>query len=334
MDTSKFHITTFYLFFPWKESTDFKKQAEYIENWCEVHNIKGLLLIGPEGFNGTLAGSESKSLEQLKVFMHQLVYDNTAQSLKIEFKDSLSEFMPFRRMKVKIKNEIVTLGNTNVLPRSEKDQSHLSPDEWNEFIKTKDPLVLDVRNFYEMEIGKFRTAKDWDMKEFTEFPQLVADLSKSKNIDKDEPVLMYCTGGIRCEKASIEMKNQGFSQVYQLDGGILNYLSKHPDDEFTGDCFVFDHRVAVDQKLNPSKNYVLCQHCGQPALAKEFDCIQCGENTVVCDHCIEDNISDLSIRTCSKNCRHHYQQGHKTIKPHSDAKKKYQHSISNKETTS
>jgi UPF0176 protein len=162
------------------------------------------------------------------------------------------------------------------------------------------------------------------MSEFTEFPDLVKNL----NVEKSQPVLMYCTGGIRCEKASIEMKNQGFEHVYQLDGGILNYLEHFPNDEFEGECFVFDHRVALDQNLNPSEKYVLCHHCGQPARIQLFDCVQCGQKTVVCENCLDHNIQDLSIRTCSKNCRHHYKMGHKTVKTHHDSKRKYQESIS------
>lgn len=327
MSSSKIHITSFYMFFPWPVDTDFKAKALEIESWCHSKEIMGLLLIGNEGFNGTLATQNANSFTELKTYFSALANHSTSASNEVhhlEFKDSASHFMPFRRMKVKVKTEIVTLGNPSVVPPSEKTETHLSPKEWNEFIKTKNPIVLDVRNTYEMDIGKFRTAKDWEMNEFTEFPDLI------KNLDakKDEPVLMYCTGGIRCEKASIEMMNQGFTQVYQLDGGILNYIEQYPNDEFEGECFVFDHRVAVDQNLNPTEKYVLCHHCGQPAVVNPFDCIQCGVKTIVCETCLEDNVQDLSIRTCSKNCRHHYKMGHKTTKPHFDSKKKYQDSIS------
>lgn len=323
MTENKIKITAVYLFFSWPKDTDFKAKAEEIETWCANKNIYGLLLIGPEGFNGTLATPDENSLIELKKYLTDIT-KQTTNNRELEFKDSYSEFMPFRRMKVKVKTEIVTLGNTEVLPKTEKDNSHLSPSEWNNFIKTKNPVVLDVRNTYEMNIGKFKTAKDWEMEEFTEFPDLVKNL----DVDKSEPVLMYCTGGIRCEKASIEMRNQGYTQVYQLDGGILNYLKEYPNEEFEGECFVFDHRVAVDQYLNPSNKYVLCHHCGQPAEANLFDCIQCGTKTVVCESCLDGHVQDLSIRTCSKNCRHHYKMGHKTTKPHLDSKKKYQDSIS------
>lgn len=322
MTASKIHITSFYLFFAWPDRTDFKQQALDIENWCANKEIMGLLLIGTEGFNGTLATSSSESMQDLKKYFQNLVNQGRSEDI-VEFKDSTSSFMPFRRMKVKVKTEIVTLGDPSVVPPMKKNESHLSPKDWNEFIKTKNPVVLDVRNTYEMDIGKFKSAKEWQMNEFTEFPELVRNL----DVAKDQPVLMYCTGGIRCEKASIEMKNQGFSNVFQLDGGILNYLEQFPNDEFEGECFVFDHRVAVDQNLNPSEKYVLCHHCGQPAMINYFDCIQCGVKTVVCESCLDTHVQDISIRTCSKNCRHHYKMGHKTSKPHLDSKRKYQDSI-------
>ncbi len=322
MSLSKIHVTAFYLFFSWPENTDFSAQIKIIESWCEIRKIFGLLLIGPEGFNGTMASDSLESIHELKTFLHSLTHLD--EKIQIEFKDSQSHFMPFRRIKVKAKTEIVTLGNPNVLPATEKNESHLSPKDWNAFIKTKNPVVLDVRNDYEMEIGKFKSALNWKMQEFTEFPDLVKKLNPS---DKSQPVLMYCTGGIRCEKASIEMKNQGFTDVYQLDGGILNYLKEFPNDEFDGECFVFDHRVAVDQNLEPSKNFVLCHHCGQPAEIIPFECVQCGINTNVCENCLDCEVHDLSIRTCSKNCRHHYQMGHKSVRPHLDSKKKYKDSI-------
>ncbi len=347
MSQSKIHVTAFYLFFSWPKDTDFLKLSNHIESWCEERNILGLLLIGNEGFNGTMASESFEALEEFRLYLHELgQLDSTIQ---IEFKHSISHFMPFRRTKVKVKTEIVTLGNPNVVPPTFKNNSHLSPKEWNKLIKSKNPVVLDVRNDYEMEIGKFKTALDWTMKEFTEFPDLVKNLTRSEKenfevensgdeklehklshskIDKNQPILMYCTGGIRCEKASIEMKNQGFSEVYQLDGGILNYIKEYPNDEFVGECFVFDHRVAVDQNLQPTQKYVLCPHCGQPAEVSPFDCAQCGVPTNVCNSCLENEVHDLSIRTCSKNCKHHYQMGHKSKRPHLDSRKKYKDSIS------
>ena len=313
-NTNPYRIIASYKFFSWPEGTDFKAKATEIELWALEHGILGLLLIGKEGFNGTMScpSEEARDLWLAKL-------QSFCAPLTFEYKESLSEFQPFRRAKVKVKKEIVTLGDETVLPASEKDHSHLSPEEWENFIRTKNPVVLDVRNDYEMEIGKFRTAKDWAMKEFTEFPKLVEDLE----LDKEEPVLMYCTGGIRCEKASIEMRRQGYKNVYQLDGGILNYIKERPHGEFEGECFVFDHRVAVDQDLKPSLRYGLCVHCGQPASLDPLECVQCHAPAIVCTHCLEDHQDDSSIQTCSKNCRHHYKMGHKSTKTHWDAKREY-----------
>lgn len=318
MTAHKYYIIATYKFFKWPEGTNFEQKALEIEQWCHNKNIKGLLLIGKEGFNGTLASPS----EAIKNELIELL-SSFCKPHAIEIKESEASFQPFRRTKVKVKKEIVTLGAEDLVPETVKTESHISPAQWNEFIKTKKPVVLDVRNDYEMEIGKFKTAKDWSMKEFIEFPELVAKL----DIDKEEPVLMYCTGGIRCEKASLEMKRQGFKNVYQLDGGILNYLKEFPNDEFEGECFVFDHRVAVDQKLNPSKKYALCVHCGQPAHLEPFDCIQCKEPAVVCSKCLDTHSEDESIKTCSKNCRHHYKMGHKSSKIHWDAKREYKKTI-------
>ncbi len=321
MSASKIHITSFYLFFTWPSDIDFKQKSDEIESWCTANQIYGLLLIGNEGFNGTLAAFSPSSFDMLKKYVRSLC--SVGSVMDLQFKDSTSDFMPFRRTKVKFKKEIVTLGKVDVKPLSGRNESRLSPEEWNLFIKSKNPTVLDVRNTYEMEIGKFKTALNCDMNEFTEFPDLVRQMG----LDKKEPVLMYCTGGIRCEKASVEMLNQGFENVYQLDGGILNYIEQFPEDEFQGECFVFDHRVALDQSLKPTLKFVLCHHCGQPAKISFFKCAQCGIDTVVCETCLEKNVRDLSIRTCSKNCRHHYKMGHKTTRLHVDSKSKFKNTI-------
>ena len=157
------------------------------------------------------------------------------------------------------------------------------------------PASAVARNRYEIEIGKFQSAIDFGIDEFSEFPE---KLSQS-GLDKNAPVLMYCTGGIRCEKALIHMREQGYTDVAQLDGGILNYLKEIPESDFTGECFVFDYRVAVDTQLEPTKQYRLCPHCGQPAKTP-LSCVQCGRAEVICTAC-----HTQGQRTCSKNCAHH-----------------------------
>lgn len=160
-------------------------------------------------------------------------------------------------------------------------------------------MLLDTRNVYETAIGKFRGAVDPKLQKFSEF----SDFVTASDIPKNKKVLMYCTGGIRCEKASLEMQRLGFEDVYQLSGGILKYLEEFPDGPFEGECFVFDHRVAVDKNLRPSKQYKLCPHCGNPG-DKSISCRKCGAQAIICDGCAN---NEYKV-SCSKNCAHHLER--------------------------
>lgn len=298
----KYYVTTFYKFFDWPSEKSVQEHSLDLENWCKTEGIKGLIIAADEGFNGTVA--HSSSLDKFKAHLESLT-DNP-----ISFKDSETfGSHPFRRMKVKMREEIVTLGKKEIDPKTTKPGvKHITPSEWNEKLNTDDVQVIDVRNDFEVEMGTFKKAQNLKMQKFTEFPELV----KKNDFDKEKPVMMFCTGGIRCEKASLEMAEQGFKEIYQLDGGILKYLEEFPEKEFTGECFVFDHRVSVDQNLNPSKDYALCVHCGQPGKKNVFNCIQCGESCdSVCEKCFE---SERKKQTCSKNCEHHFKLGHKSRK--------------------
>ena len=305
----KYYVTNFYKFFAWPTDKSIKEHGEALETWCKERQIKGLIIISPEGFNGTVASTHE--LIDFKSHLKEISRED------ITYKDSsTTEHFPFRRMKVKVREEIVTLGDTDINPRTRtpKDVKHLSPKEWHEFInQNPTSQVIDVRNNFEIKMGTFKGAKNWKMEKFTEFPKLI----KENDLKKDKPVLMFCTGGIRCEKASLEMINQGYQEIYQLDGGILNYIKEYPNELFKGNCFVFDHRVALDQNLSPSKQYTLCIHCGQPSNKKPFICIQCKEESYgVCEDCWK---SDEKHHTCSKNCRHHFEKGHITTHPHKDS---------------
>jgi UPF0176 protein len=305
----KYYVTTFYKFFDWPANKSIEEHGRALELWCKENKVKGLIVISPEGFNGTVA-SDLK-LDALKDHLKKIANED------ITFKDSFtSELFPFRRMKVKVREEIVTLGKTDVNPKVKTPTGvkHLSPAEWHEFIKQNpESQIVDVRNDFEVQMGTFKGAKNWEMEKFTEFPELV----KENEFKKDKPVLMFCTGGIRCEKASIEMANQGYNEVYQLDGGILNYIKEYPNELFEGECFVFDHRVALDQELKPSDHFSLCIHCGHPANKEPFTCVQCGtESYGVCKSCWD---KDEKHHTCSKNCAHHFEKGHVTTRPHKDS---------------
>lgn len=291
--TEKVTITTFYKFFTMTEEQvqSFKKD---LESFSE--NIRGLIITGHEGVNGTVCGDQT-SIDEFKAWLENFI--NPQVDSKLLFKNSYADYYPFRLLKVKIRPEIVSLGNTEILPESETDATHLSPEEWDEMLASDDSICIDTRNWYETEMGMFRGAIDPNLNEFHEFP----DYLESNNIPKDKKIMMYCTGGIRCEKAIIDAKKRGFKEVYQLGGGILNYLEKKPNGTFEGECFVFDNRVAVQPNLEPSETYNLCPHCGQPA-KDDIQCLRCDSDAKVCKRCLT---KAGHLETCSKNCSYQYQ---------------------------
>jgi UPF0176 protein len=279
------HVTTFYRFTPFspKRVSGFKTGLEAV---AKASGLRGLCLVGAEGVNATISGSAPAIDAAKKEILAQLT--------DLEFKDSVCDKHPFNFFKVKIKEEIVTIGRPGMVP-SQPKSNHLSPAEWRTASADPETVLLDTRNRYEVEIGKFREAVDLQIDEFNEFGERV----RAAGLPLDKKILMYCTGGIRCEKAILEMRSQGYENVYQLDGGILNYLKEYPNGDFDGECFVFDYRVAVDRNLRATKTYKLCPHCGQPAkdLVK---CRQCGREEYVCPNCVP---------ACSRNCAHHLEIG-------------------------
>lgn len=298
-------VTTFYKFSPIPEDRLESLRSE-IEALCQRFAARGLMIMGVEGVNTTM----SLQTENLAEFQKQI--SELLGMGPLKFKDSLSPKHPFRDFRAKIKAEIVTLARTDLVPSGQR--RHLSPEEWSQALHD-DVVVIDTRNSYEYELGHFKNALNPETEEFTEFP----DYLQKAQIPKDKKILIYCTGGIRCEKAILEMEEQGYRNVYQLEGGILNYLAQKPNEDFVGECFVFDYRVAVDQNLNPTHIYRLCPHCGQPGKTP-IQCIQCGEDSINCDKCL--SISE-EHKTCSKNCAHHFRMGHVTRRKHKDSKRPY-----------
>lgn len=288
-----YFISTFYKF---KKDPNPEATKTNLEALAAKHDTRGLIIIGPEGFNATVCARTEENLAAFK----QAIRDLFAVP-DLFFKDSASDVCPFRRFKVKIRDEIVTLGDTTLVPYGMEDgkNHHLTPTEWNHVMKNEDHVIIDTRNWYETKIGTFKGSLNPMTDKFTEFPQYL----ESKNIPKDKKVLIFCTGGIRCEKGILEVQKQGYKNVYQLHGGILNYLNEFPNDQFEGECFVFDHRVAVDQNMQPTQQYKLCPHCGQPG-KKPVDCDRCDTNTLICEDCAE---LEFKQKTCSKNCAHHYE---------------------------
>jgi len=298
VEKKEYLVSAFYKFVALKKE-DLDGLKLKIEKKAEELKIRGLFLLGTEGVNSTISGP-AEGCAQFRDYVATIVGELTN-------KDSISSYMPFRAFKLKIKKEIVTLGDTSVVPES-AHLNHLTPQEWKDVLDN-DPeaIVIDTRNWYETEIGKFKRALDLNMNEFNEW----ADKVKELQIEKDRKVLIYCTGGIRCEKAIIEMQKQGFENVYQLEGGILKYFEdiKEPTPEkaqWDGECFVFDRRVAVDKDLNASEKYTFCPHCGQPA-HEEVNCIRCEKPQKICGKCM--NSGKEELKTCSKNCAHHHSKG-------------------------
>lgn len=292
-------ITSFYSFrhIP-KESVP--TYLETLQRVGEQLNLQGLILLSEEGFNLTVSGTESAIQDFKRLFTE------TWQYTDILFKDSYWHKHPFKRYKVQLRKEIVTIGDPE-MPVPAQNNSHLSPEKFHQALQEEGVVVLDTRNTYETNLGKFKNAQELDLKEFGEFPEKLQQAS----LPKDKKYLIYCTGGIRCEKAIEEMKKQGYESVYQLEGGILNYLEAYPNELYEGECFVFDHRVALDQNLQPTTQCGLCPHCGQPGTIK-IECLRCDYPGWVCAPCAEVEYN----KTCSKNCAHHYKLRPKQKGPH------------------
>lgn len=286
--SSNYYVTTFYKFI---NLSDIPTVQRDLENKADELSVKGLIILGTEGFNSTCAAPSEKSFAAWKEFIKSYF---TLPDLF--FKDSISEKAPFRRFKVKVREEIVTTGIPGVMPPDGKNH-HLTPAEWNRVLKEEDDFVMiDTRNWYEYKIGTFKGALNPNIEKFTDFPEYI----EQQGISKDKKMLIFCTGGIRCEKGILELQNQGYDNVFQLDGGIINYMKEYPNDQFEGECFVFDHRVALDQNLQPSTKYGLCPHCGQPSEIK-ITCKRCDSEELICVDCAE---LDFKKDTCSKNCAH------------------------------
>lgn len=234
---------------------DYSNLRPALQDMCDHLDIKGTILLAREGINGTIAGTDQAVAELLDFLRAD------PRLSHLEHKESRAETLPFYRMKVRLKKEIVTMGVEGVDP-NDIVGTYVDPDDWNALISDPEVILIDTRNDYEVEIGTFKGAVNPDTQTFREFPDWVEANRDSLNKPK---VAMFCTGGIRCEKASSYMKQQGFDDVYHLKGGILKYLETQPENEslWEGDCFVFDQRVAVGHGLSQSE-YDQCFACRYP----------------------------------------------------------------------
>jgi UPF0176 protein len=245
-------VATFYKFIKLPDVSD--RQHTYL-SYCQAQGAKGTILLAPEGINGTIAGTS----EAVSAVLSYLRNDPLLADL--EHKESYVDAPPFARMKVRLKKEIVTIGLSDIDP-SEQVGTYVNPQEWNQIIQDPEVTVIDTRNDYEVSIGSFQRAKNPHTDSFREFPEYVR-----QNLDpkQHKKVALFCTGGIRCEKATAFMLAQGFQEVYHLKGGILKYLEEVQKSEslWEGECFVFDERVAVSHGLEPG-SYEMCSSCGHP----------------------------------------------------------------------
>ena len=242
-----------------------KQFQPFIQKFCQKNNIKGTILLASEGINGTISGQDISIHNFLRFIRDDSFFNDNFKNL--EHKESWAEKNPFYRMKVRLKKEIVALGVDGISP-TKKVGKYVTPEEWNNLIKDPNTIIIDTRNNYEVDIGTFKNSINPKTESFREFPAYVDNNLKN---NKSKKVAMFCTGGIRCEKATSLMLEKGFKDVYHLKGGILKYLENIPQEQslWEGECFVFDQRVAVTHGLNEGQ-YDQCYACRHPLSPSEL----------------------------------------------------------------
>ena len=247
-------------------------------------DILGTIIVGNEGINGTVSGTSinlDRAIERLK--LHSKILD-------LDLKESFSKKSPFLRLKIKIKDEIVTMGKKNINPSTQSGE-YINHKKWNALIEDKNTLLIDTRNSYEYAIGTFKNSINPKTANFKEFPEWVKKQKFSETDKKQKKVAMFCTGGIRCEKASAFMKNEGFENVYHLKGGILKYLEETETQNslWQGECFVFDDRVSVKHDLSEG-SYDLCHGCRMP-ITEQDKLSSHYVKGVSCSNCVNEKTS-------------------------------------------
>ena len=257
--------------------TDYQAIQPRLLAFCQDHGVRGTLLLAEEGINGTIAATAA-GIDQVLDYLR-----NDPRLADLEYKLSYTDENPFYRMKVKLKREIVTLGVEGVDPNRQVGE-YVEPKDWNALVSDPDVVLIDTRNDYEVAIGTFQGAENPATTNFREFPDYV---DQQLDPQRTKKVAMFCTGGIRCEKASAFMLQQGFEEVYHLKGGVLKYLEEVPQDEslWQGECFVFDNRVAVNHDLEPG-SYDMCHACRFPITDEDKASSQY-QVGVSCPHCWE-----------------------------------------------
>ncbi|MDC1078816.1 rhodanese-related sulfurtransferase [Candidatus Pelagibacter sp.] len=245
-------------FYKFKKINSLKKNKTFLHDLLIKNNIRGTIIISKEGLNGTISGQKENLDEVIKKIQLLFNFKNFDNNNK-----SKSLFQPFLKPKVKIKKEIVPM-NLIINSKERIVSSHLEPKEWNKLIKKKDTYIIDTRKPFEYEVGTFKKSINPNINNFRDFPKYLNKLKK------DKPVAMFCTGGVRCEKTSVYLKKKGFNNIYQLNGGILNYLQKikKKDSLWKGECFVFDNRISLKHGLKTG-TFKMCSGCRKPISSKD-----------------------------------------------------------------
>ena len=263
-----FYIFGFYKF---KKIKEIKKNKKILNIFFIKNEIRGTIILSNEGINGTISGKKNNlnlGIKKIKKVFNFLNFDSE--------NFSLNKFQPFHKCKVKIKKELVPMG-ININKRNSNGQ--INPKKWNKIISDENTTLIDVRKPFEHEVGTFKNSINPNINNFREFPKFL------KKLNKNKPVAMFCTGGIRCEKASFFLEKRGFKNVYQLKGGILNYLKtiKKKDSLWKGECFVFDNRISVKHELDKG-SFSMCSGCRKPISTKDKKSIKYEEG-VSCPRC-------------------------------------------------
>ncbi len=266
---------TVFGFYKFQKINDLKKNQKILINLLINKNINGSIIISKEGLNGSISGMNKDiktTIIRLKKILNIKEFDCV--------NNSISKFKPFHKPKVKIKREVVPM-DLKMSNRIAKKNTHIDPTKWNELIKKKETLLLDVRKPFEHKVGSFKKSVNPNISNFRDFPKYL------KKLKKDQPIAMFCTGGIRCEKASVFLEKKGFENIYQLKGGILNYLKKIKPKKslWKGECFVFDNRVSLKHGLVQG-TYSICGGCRQPISIKDKKSKKYEEG-VTCPNCFD-----------------------------------------------
>lgn len=286
-----FTVAALYRFAPFEQCATLRAPLAAL---CRDHGVHGTLLLAPEGINGTIAGPDQGVAS---VLAHLRSLPGCGE---LDVKLSYAAEMPFRRLKVRIKREIVTMGVAGIDPRASVG-AYVEPRDWNALIADPDTIVIDTRNAYEVAVGSFAGAIDPGTASFREFPAwFCAQREALLGAGRQPKVAMFCTGGIRCEKSTAFLKQEGVAEVYHLKGGILKYLETVPPEEslWRGECFVFDERVTVGHGLKPG-DYTSCRACGRPVSPADRQSPRYVPD-VACPACHDRRSDALRARACER----------------------------------